>query len=957
VSDVQILGALEQEDATVANGSGPREESSTRTIAAAGMVRLPRGSKTELRGRVSELATLGELLGAVRRGESGALVLRGEAGIGKTTLLDYAARSSEGCRVIRAAGVELEMELPFAALHQLCMPLLEGVDSLPALQRDAVRTAFGLTSGPRSDGFLVGLGVLTLLADAAEAQPLICVVDDAQWLDRCSAQVLSFVARRLQAESVIMLFAERDQDRPTDLAGLPELALQPLSDADARELLALSTPGRFDERVRQRILDEARGNPLALLELSHGVSSASLAGGFAIADSLPLANRVEASFRRRVNQLPDETQSLLLLGAAEPTGDPMLLWQAAAALGLPIDAAAPAEAAHLIAVGTRVTFCHPLLRSAIYAAASADRRRSAHRALAAATDAELDPDRRAWHRAHAAVAPDDEVALELELSADRARARGGLAAAAAFLQRAVALSVDPALRAERALAASQASIDAGTFDAALEILGTIEAWPLDALQRARVDLLRGRIASASSFGTGAAQLLRAARQLEPFDVDLAGETYLEAWVAAAAAGEFARTGTLREVSRAICAAPHPAHEPLASDLLRKGLAQLVAEGLGAAAPTLRAALGAFRGDEKLLQFGGMAAIAAAALWDLESWDEVISQQVQLARDAGAPVQLATALQGKGITVAWTGDFKGAAALVAEADAVARAVGLHVASYSGMLLAAYEGRQAEASALLATTIENATATGEGNAVQFAHWATAVLFNGLGRYAEALAAARLASDAVPGLFTSQWALVELVESAVRSGHLDIAVEALGRLVEAASASGTEWRLGTVARSRALVSEAEVAENLYLEAITRLGRTPLRPELGRARLVYGEWLRRQNRRADAREQLRIAYETFNAFGAHAFAERSRRELLATGEKVRRRLNETRGQLTPQEEQIARLASDGHSNQEIGAQLFLSPRTIEWHLHKVFTKLGVDSRMQLRDKLADTAGSVALA
>ena len=871
--------------------------------------------------------------------------------MGKTALLDYASRSCEGCRVIRAGGVESEMELPFAALHQLCIPLLDGVQRLPAPQRDALRTAFGLMSGPRPDRFLVGLAVLTLLSDAAEAQPLTCVVDDAQWLDRCSAQVLSFVARRLQAESVIVLFAERDQDQPTELAGLPELALRRLSDADARELLASSTPGRLDERVRQRIIEEARGNPLALLELPRAVSSASLAGGFAVSDSLPLASRMEASFRRRVDQLPEETQRLLLLAAAEPTGDPMLLWQAAAVLGLPIEAAAPAEAADLIAVGTRVTFRHPLLRSAIYAAASGDKRRDAHRALAEATDPKLDPDRRAWHRAHAALAPDEDVALELELSADRAQARGGVAAAAAFLERAVALTVDPARRAERALAAAQASLEAGAFDAAIRVLATTEGGRRDEFQRARVDLLRGRIASASSWGNGAAQLLKAARRLELLDVDLARQTYLEALGAALAEGELARAGTLRDVSRAVCAAPAPAHEPLASDLLLDGLAQLLAEGLGPAAPTLRKAVSAFRDDEKLLQFGGWAARAAATLWDVVSWDAVITRQLQLARDAGALAQLATALQGKGIVVTWSGDFSEASSLIAEADAVTAATGVRMASYGGMLLAAYQGREAEASTLLTTTIENATARGEGNGVRFAHWATAILYNGLGRYREALVAARQASAGAPEFLISHWALVELVEASVRSGNSDLAAEAFERLVEPPSASGSDWGLGIVARSRALMSEDKAAEALYLEAITRLGRTPLRPELARAHLLYGEWLRRENRRMDAREQLRAAYELFIGFGACAFAERTRRELLATGEKVRKRRDETRGQLTAQEEQIARLAADGQTNQEIGAQLFLSPRTVEWHLHKVFTKLGITSRMHLRDKLPDAA------
>jgi DNA-binding CsgD family transcriptional regulator len=905
----------------------------------------------KLRGRTVECAKLDELLSAVRSGQSGALVVRGEPGCGKSALLDYVAEHSDGCRLDRAVGVESEMELPFAKLHQLCMPVLDRVERLPPPQRGALETSFGLSDGRQPDPFLVGLAVLTLLSDIAETQPLVCLVDDAHWLDHASALVLAFVARRLEAESIVLVFAERDQNALPELSGLPELHLDGLSAADARELLASSSLGPLDERVLDRIVAESRGNPLALLELPHGVSSASLAGGFAVADSFPLASRVEASFRRRVGRLPAETQRLLLVGAAEPTGDPTLLWQAGAALGIPVEAAAPAEAADLIAVDARVTFRHPLLRSAVYSAAPPNERRSAHRALAEATDPELDPDRRAWHRAHAALAPDEEVAVELELSAGRAQARGGLAAAAAFLQRAAALTIDPGRRAERALAAAGASLQAGAFEAALEMLATADAGTLDELQRARINLLRARIASASSFGAAAAQLLDAAKDLEPLDVDLARVTYLEAWGTALAAGELARGGTLRDVSRAVRSAPPPPHEPYPSDLLLDGLAQLITQGLAPAAPTLRQAVDAFRDDELVLQFGAMAATAAAALWDMESFHAVITRQLQLARDAGALALLATALQGAGIVFTWSGDFRGAASLVAEAEAVTGATGVHIAPYGAMLLAAYQGHEEEASALLKTTIDEATASGEGLGVQYARWATAVLCNGLGRYANALAAAREASQAVPELFISQWALAELAEAAVRTGNAGLAAEAVERLVDATSPSGADWGLGIAARSRALVSEDSAAETLYVEATARLARTPLRPELARAHLLYGEWLRRTGRRVDAREHLRKAYEMFAHLGSDAFAERTRRELLATGETVRKRRDETRGQLTPQEQQIARLAADGHTNPEIGAKLFLSPRTVEWHLHKVFAKLDISSRRQLREALPSGA------
>ena len=904
----------------------------------------------KLRGRATECAQLDELLTAARSGRSGALVVRGEAGCGKSALLDYVAARSDGCRLDRAVGVESEMELPFATLHQLCMPVFDRVDRLPAPQREALETAFGLSAGRQPDAFLVSLAVLTLLSDVAETQPLVCLVDDAHWLDHASALALAFVARRLEAESILFVFAERDEAALDELNGLPELQLGGLSPPDARELLASSSVGPLDERVLERIVAESRGNPLALLELPRGVSSASLAGGFAVADSSPLASRVEASFRRRVDRLPEETQRLLLVGAAEPTGDPVLLWRAGAELGLPVEAAAPAEAADLIAVGERVTFRHPLLRSAIYSSAPPDERRTAHRALAKATDPKLDPDRHAWHRAHAALAPNEEVAAELELSAGRAQARGGLAAAGAFLQRAAVLTIEPSRRAERALAAAQACLQAGTFEAALAVLATAEASPLNELQRARVDLLHGRIAAASSFGAAAEQLLEAAKQLESLDVDLARATYLDAWGTALAAGELGGAGTLHDVSRAVRSAPPPPHEPHPSDLLLDGLAQLIAEGLAAAAPTLRMAVSA-RDDEVVLQWGAMAATGAAAIWDMESFHAIITRQLQLARDAGALALLATALQGAGIVLTWRGDFTGAASVVAEADAVTGATGVHIAPYGAMLLAAYQGREDEAVPLLNATIDDATASGEGLGVQYAHWATAVLCNGLGHYGEALAAARQASDAVPQLFVSHWALAELVEAGVRTGNADLAAEAAERLDDATSPSAADWGLGIAARSRALVNEGKAAETLHVEAIARLGRTPVRPELARAHLLYGEWLRRAGRRVDARQHLRAAYEMFTSFGSDAFAERTRRELLATGEKVRKRRDETRGQLTPQEQQIARLAAEGHTNPEIGAQLFLSPRTVEWHLHKVFGKLDISSRRQLREVLPGSA------
>jgi DNA-binding CsgD family transcriptional regulator len=903
---------------------------------------------TELVGRRNECDALDQVLADVIGGRSRVLVLRGDAGAGKSALLGYLSERLVDSRSVRAVGVESEMELPYSSLHQLCAQLLDHLDDLPAPQRDALATVFGRSAGPPPDPFLVGLATLGLLAEAAEQQPLFCIVDDAHWLDQSSAQILGFVGRRLLAERVALICAVRTGVGDTVLAGLPEMSIDGLGDSDARALLLRNMHGPLDAAVCEQIITESHGNPLALLELPRTWKTEEIAGGFGLPDGHPVTSKIEQSYAERLFLLPADTQLLVLAAAAEPLGDPILLHRAAETLGVGIAAAEAAEDAGLLHVRVRVEFAHPLVRSASYHSASADDRRRVHRALAEATDADTDPDRRAWHRARATPGPDEEVAAELERSAGRAQARGGLAAAGVFLRRAVALTGDPARRAGRALAAAEVSLQSGAFEAALAMLATAEAGEVDDLERARIELVRGRIVSASSFGSAGAQLLKAATQLEPLDIDLARATYLEAWGTALAAGDLG-DGALREVSQAVRAAPAPAHEPYSTDLLVDGLARLVVEGLAPAAPTLRKAVSAFRTDDQVLFWGAMAATAAAAVWDMESFDAVLERQVQLARGTGALALLVTALQGRGIVVTWCGDFVRATSITAEADAVTDATGVRIAPYGGMLLAAFQGREDEASALFAKAAAESAASGEGLGVQYAQWATALLSNGLGRYAEALAAARDASEAAPELFVSHWALAELVEAAARSDEPDVAAKAADRLVEVTSASESDWGLGVAARARALASDDDTAEQLYTDAIIRLGRTPLRPEAARTQLLYGEWLRRQNRRSDARTQLRIAHEAFNAIGMEGFAERARIELLATGERVRKRTVETREELTPQEAQIARLARDGLSNPEIGARLFISARTVEWHLHKVFAKLGISSRRQLRATLPE--------
>src|SRR3954449_8472143 len=902
-------------------------------------------SAAVLHGRRAEREALGELLAVVRGGQSRVLVVCGEAGVGKTALVESVIGSASGFRVLRAVGVESEMELAFAALQQLCAPMLNRLDRLPAPQGDALGVAFGLRGGEAPDRFLVGLAVLTLLADVAQEQPLLCVVDDAQWLDQASAHALVFVARRLLVESVALMFVARD---PSDeLQGFQELVVEGLGDGDARALLSSAVRVPLDERVRERLVAETRGNPLALLELPRGLTPAQLAGGFGLLDAPGLSGRIEQSFRRRLEALPSETQRLLLVAAAEPVGDPVLVWRAAGRLGIGVPAAAETDG--LLAIGARVTFRHPLVRSTVYRAASPEERQAAHRALADATDPEVDPDRRAWHLAQATPGFDEDVASELERSAGRAQARGGLAAAAAFLERAAVLTPEPSRRAARALAAAQAKHQAGAFDAALRLVNIAESGPLNELQRAQVDLLRGQIAFSLGRGSDAPPLLlKAAKRLEPLDQRLARDTYLEALTAVFFPGILASDESVLETARAARAAP-TSSQPRASDLLVDGLGLLITEGYAAGTPTLRTAVNAFR-DEGIARGDGrrwlsLASRVAAFLWDDETWDVLSARFVQLARDAGALSVLPLALATRSAVHLFAGEFATASSLLEEAAAVNEVTGASLAPYVGLAHVAFHGREAEAAQVIEATTREVVRRGEGQGgLTFVHWVTAVLHNGLGRYEEALAAAQQAAEDTHASWWHNWGAVELIEAAARSGKEELAVDALAQLSETTGAGGTDWALGVEARSRALLTDGEAAEPLYREAIQRLERTRVRVELARARLVYGEWLRRERRRLDARAQLRTAHQLFMEFRMEAFGERARVELEATGEHARKRSIETRDDLTPHEAQISGLAARGATNKEIAAQLFISPSTVDYHLRKAFRKLGIKSRHELK-------------
>jgi DNA-binding CsgD family transcriptional regulator/tetratricopeptide (TPR) repeat protein len=901
-----------------------------------------------LLGRQREREALGRLLGAALGGDGGVLVVHGEPGVGKTALLERTVEEARQFRPLRAVGVEGEMELPFAALQQLCSPVLDRSVRLPDPQRDALSVAFGLSSGQAPNPFLVGLAVLGLLSEAAQEQPLLCLVDDAQWLDRESARALTFIARRLMAEKIALVFAARELG--SALAGLPDLRVEPLGHRDARALLQSILPARLDERVLDRIVLETHGNPLALLELPHGLTPTQLAGGFGLPAAVPLSASIEESFTRRLAGLPGDARRLLLVAAADPVGDTALVWRAARRLGIPESAVEAVEAEGLSELGARVVFRHPLVRSAVYRAAGLKERRAVHRALAEATDPEIDPDRRAWHWAQAASLPDEELAAALERSAGRVQARGGVAAVAAFLERAAALTPDPARRARRQLLAATAKRDAGDLDAALTLLLAVEVGEIGELQRAQAELLQAQIAVQQRRAEEAGSLLMsAARRFEPLAPELARETYLEL-LGGTLARDVEAPGGTSAVAAAARSAPPAGAEPRPVDVLLDAFTIRLTDGFAAAVPALARALEltirvAREEPGRPLSLSRLrdADMVALELWDAEASRVLAAREVQVARDTGAVGHLQIVLSFLARSHMLAGELSSAELLLDESRAIAESIGSPALVNAPIILAVLRGDEATASELIEASSEEAASRRWRSST----YARSVLYNSLGRHDAAFDVVSEALRSEDPIAYGTLLVPELAEAASRTHDRGALEHASHWLSERTRVLHSSWASGIDERVRALLSEGETADRSYRQSIQHLSGTRVRFELARTTLLYGEWLRRERRRVDARAQLRGALEQFTRMGAVAFARRAERELLATGARARKRTVDTLDHLTPQETQIARLAANGDTNREIAAQLFISPSTVEYHLRKAFRKLDVKSRTQLARRL----------
>jgi DNA-binding NarL/FixJ family response regulator len=897
-------------------------------------------------GRQRECALVDELLAAARDGRSGALVVRGEAGIGKSALLTYAAEQAAGLRVLRGTGIETESEFPFAVVHQLLAPVADHIDAIPPRQRAALRGAFGLGPAVDEDRFLISLAVLNVLAETAASGPLLCLVDDAQWLDGASADTLTFAARRVEAEGIVLLFAARDSGFAAP--GLPELPLAGLAAGEADSLLTERAAVPLAAEVRDRLVADTLGNPLALAELATSLPADQLAGRVPLPDRLPVGTDIGQLFGDRVRRLPADASTMLLVAAADDTGELRVILRAAAALGVEAGALDVAETAGLVSIDAPIlAFRHPLVRSVVYQDATFQQRQAVQRALADVLDTDEDADRRAWHLANAAIGPDETAADALHRSAEHARRRGGHAAAATAYERAAALTAATESRAERLADAAEAAWLAGQPDRARKAIDATVPLAVAPVLRARVEHLRGSLEAACGVPASAyAVLVGGAELVSSLDPARAAQMLTEAGQIAWGTGDLPR---LVEAARRLGELPGADGTVALGAQIVTGLASFLHGDTAAATVRLRDAADLARAasDPKALM---LSAAGVMFLGDDTRALDLFTTAVAAARAAAAGALIPTLLAPLATLEAWTGRYAAASANVSEGLRLAEETGQDnpAAHLRGVLawLAAVRGREQECRDAANATLSHAIGHRLGPHAAIASWALALLDLGGGRYAPALDRLSALASAGPGdghPVISVFASADLVEAATRSNQEAAGQAALARLDAWSSHTTAPWALALVARCRGLLASGVEQDEHFTEAL-RLHSQGGRPfDTARTELVYGEALRRRRRRTDARPHLRAAHETFQRLDTTPWAELARRELRATGETARKRDPSTSTQLTPQELQIARFVADGATNRTIADHLFLSPRTVDYHLHKVFTKLGLTSRGEL--------------
>ena len=920
-------------------------------------------SSSVLIGRSAEQAALGRLVDSLAHGLSAALVLRGDAGVGKTALLAQLPHIAPDVDFTWLSGVESETSLGFAGLHRLLIPHLHRMQEVPPVQRSALASALGLTEAKPTNVFLVGQAVLTMLADAAQARPLVCVIDDAQWLDQESVEVLAFVARRLFAEQLGVVFSVREPPRNQQFEGIAELSISGLETEEAAAMLATITSQRVDPKVAEHVAQMVAGNPMAVGEVGRQLADARLTPDLLLNGPLPLGRRLEEHFRTQVQDLPASCRAVLLLAATHTSTDTAVLRRAAALDGLDLEAAAPAQTNSLIERGADIRFRHPLIRAAVYAAASPAERRHAHKTLAAVIDKTTDRDQHAWHLAAATLLPNENVAAELEGCAVIARSRGGYSDEASFLARAAALSPDSSRAASRYLDSATAALNSGAPHRATELLNLATPHLREPFARVHAQLIHVDIIINSGLEPYTAltsKRLEAARALITSDSALARQTLLEAIRSGILCGSYSSDTTLEQLGRTaldLWPALDGAHS--VDDFLLQGLATAITDRFTEAAPALRRAVGMLdqivsgtelESSTRLMIFDTRVYLghyAAICIFDDRRLIRLLRDAVDSQRERGILHSLVIGLHILAIHESVMGNISSAVAHKEEAHAVAKALGYTGQRMSATLpnaqLLAWQGRDHEVLEVTTSMFAFAGYLQVGELKRAARHALIVMHIGRGDYEQAFATGMQGlADNYTHLEVES--LPSIIEAALRTGRQDVADDVLSKLRTIALASGTNWALGLLTRCSALAAAHKIeAEALYRESIAYLDETIVLTDQARAHLAYGEWLRRQQRYIEARTELRIAYDMFFSMGAPAFAERARVELAAAGAKIKKAKIGTLSTLTPQETQVVELAATGATNQEIATRLFLSTHTVAYHLTKAFRKLGVSSRREL--------------